>query len=229
MTEGTESRIVRARPHPFEYSPGRTALIVIDMQLDYCSLQGSAAKLGRDVSRIAPVIPAVLRTVEKARELGVTVIFTREGHRPDLSDCPLPKLERSRLAGGEIGSQGALGRRLVRGEPGNQLVPELCVKSDDIVLDKPGKGAFYATDLELVLQTKRLTHLVYCGISTNVCVHSTVREATDRGYWNLILEDACGAYDQELHDAAIRLVLAGGGIFGCVAKVTDFLATRTPG
>ena len=226
MGRATAMATVPARPDAFTYQPERTALIVVDMQLDYCSPEGSAAQLGRDVSRVRHVIPAVVRAVDKARQDGLTVIFTREGHRADLSDCPLPKLTRSRLSGAEIGGQGPLGRRLIRGESGNQLVPQLTIEERDILIDKPGKGAFYATDLDLVLRTRLITHLIFCGISTNVCVHSTVREATDRGYWNLILEDACGAYDQTLHDAAIRLILAGRGIFGSVATLSDFLSQQ---
>lgn len=218
---------VHAAPYDFVFPRDATALVVIDMQHEFCSEGGFASALGRDVSAARAIVPAVQQTVARARELGLRVLYTRESHRPDLSDCPAPKLERSRRAGAEIGGRGPLGRRLIRGEPGNQLIPEMDVQPQDVVLDKPGKGAFHATDLELVLRTLGITHLVFAGVSTNVCVHTSVREATDRGFWTLTLSDACAAYEPSLHEAGIAMFLTAGGIFGWVATVSDLTGSRT--
>lgn len=213
---------VPAKPYSFTFTDEGTALVVIDMQHDFCTEGGYASAYGRDVAHTRAVIPAIQRTIRQARDIGLPVIYTREGHRPDLSDCPASKLERSSRAGAPIGSEGPLGRHMVRGETGNQLIPEVEVTDGDVVVDKPGKGAFYATDLELILRNLGVTHLVVCGVTTNVCVHSTVREANDRGFRPLTLSDACAAYDTRLHEAAIDTIVTGGGLFGWVATTQDF-------
>lgn len=225
-TDGLQ--IEGAKPTPYLYDPSKTALLVIDMQHDYCSEGGYASALGHDVSAARSIIPAVQAAIATAREQGLPVIFTREGHRPDLSDCPPVLLDRSRRKGAEIGGSGPLGRRLVRGEPGHAIIPELSVVDGDLIIDKPQKSAFYGTDLEVVLATKGITHLLFSGVSTNVCVTSTLRDATDRAFWNLTLSDACAAYTQALHTAAIDMIASVGGIFGWIAKVKDF-NDATPG
>jgi biuret amidohydrolase len=215
------SAFVAAKPYDLEVPRERAALLVVDMQHEFLSVGGYASALGRDLEQVRDAVPAVQRAIAAARSAGMAVIFTRESHRPDLSDCPPPKLERSRVAGAEIGGQGALGRRLVRGEKGNELVPEMDVHPEDVIIDKPGKGAFFATDLDLVLRAQSLSHLFVCGISTNVCVNTTVREANDRGYWTLVLEDGCAGYTPALHEAALEMVCTGGGILGWVTRVSE--------
>jgi len=198
-----------------------SALIVIDMQRDFLDPDGYAAAAGLDVAALRGAIPAIRRLLSGARQAGMLVVHTREGHRPDLSDCPPAKLERSRAAGAEIGTRGPLGRLLVRGEAGHDIVPELQPLPGEPVVDKPGYGAFTNTDLEGILRIRGIERLIVCGVTTEVCVHSTLRDATDRGYRCVLVGDACASADAELHAAALRMVAVEGGIFG---KVLDTAA-----
>jgi nicotinamidase-related amidase len=202
----------------------KTALIVIDMQRDFIDADGYAAAAGLDVSMLRAAIPAIRRLLGGARQAGMLVLHTREGHRPDLSDCPPAKLERSRAAGAEIGTRGPLGRLLVRGEAGHDIVPELYPLPGEPVIDKPGYGAFHATDLDAILRAAAVERLLICGVTTEVCVHSTLREAIDRGYRCVLVGDACASADAALHEAALKMVAVEGGIFGAVANVDEAMA-----
>jgi biuret amidohydrolase len=207
---------IAASPYPYRLDPARAALLVIDMQRDFLEPGGFGAALGNDVSLLRGAIAPTARVLARARERGLRVIHTREGHRPDLSDCPPAKRARGRLATG-IGDAGPMGRILVRGAPGWQIVPALAPLADEPVVDKPGKGAFYATDLEALLRGRSVESLIVCGVTTEVCVHTTVREANDRGYECLVLADCVASYFPYLHRAAIEMVSAQGGIFGWVS------------
>jgi nicotinamidase-related amidase len=214
--------LVPAKPGPFALNPGTTALVVIDMQRDFLEPGGFGAMLGNDVSLLHAAVEPLQRVLAAARELGMTVIHTREGHRPDLLDCPPSKLARGGLECG-IGDVGPNGRILVRGEPGHDIVDALAPAPGEVVLDKPGKGSFYATDLELMLRNRAITSLIVTGVTTEVCVHTTVREANDRGFECLVLEDCCGSYFPEFHEVALRMIAAQGGIFGWVGTSSDLL------
>jgi nicotinamidase-related amidase len=218
---------VPADPYAFDLDPARTALLVIDMQRDFLEPGGFGAALGNDVSLLRRAIQPTARVLAAAREAGMLVVHTREGHRPDLSDCPPSKRARGRLATG-IGDPGPMGRILVRGEPGHDLVPELAPLPGEPVVDKPGKGSFHATDLEAMLRSRGVTSLVVCGVTTEVCVHTTVREANDRGFECLVLEDCTASYFPAFHQAAIDMVRAQGGIFGWVSTSGALLSTLTP-
>ena len=211
--------LVPAEPGPFAFEPDTTALLVIDMQRDFLEPGGFGAALGNDVSLLWSAVEPLQRVLAAARDAPMTIIHTREGHRPDMTDCPPAKLAR----GGFIGSESPNGRILIRGEHGHDIVDALAPAPGEIVLDKPGKGSFYATDLELMLRNRGITSLIVTGVTTEVCVHTTVREANDRGFECLVLSDCCGSYFPEFHAAALRMISAQGGIFGWVGSSSDLL------
>lgn len=205
------------------------ALIVIDMQRDFLEQGGYAAAAGMDVTALRRPIPFIRKLLDQARSCGMLVVHTREGHRADLSDCPPAKLARSRHAGAEIGSAGPLGRLLVRGEYGHDIIDELRPMPGEPVVDKPGYGAFHQTDLAQILGNHGIRSLLICGVTTEVCVHSTLREAVDHGYHCVIISDACSSAHRQLHDAALEMVGVEGGIFGTVADTDTVLAQISQG
>ena len=208
--------IIEAEPYPFDFDPARTSLIIIDMQRDFLEPGGFGAALGNDVSLLRRTIAPIRRLLDKARTTGLSIIHTREGHRPDLADLPPAKKARGRLAAG-IGDPGPMGRILVRGEPGHDIIPELYPLPGEPIVDKPGKGAFFATDLDAMLKNHGIAQLIICGVTTEVCVNTTVREANDRGYECLVVADCVGSYFPEFQEMGLRMIKAQGGIFGWVA------------
>jgi nicotinamidase-related amidase len=220
---------VYAEPYQWPYdgvwSPADTALIIIDMQTDFCGKGGYVELMGYDISLTARAIQPISRLLETMRRIpGFTIIHTREGHRPDLSDLPANKRWRSGSIGAEIGSPGPMGRILVRGEPGWDIIDALYPLPHEIIIDKPGKGSFYATDLDMILRTKGIRNLILTGITTDVCVHTTMREANDRGYECMILEDCTGATAEANHKAALEMVKMQGGVFGSVTSSEKVLS-----
>ncbi|MFO0896955.1 MAG: cysteine hydrolase [Pirellulales bacterium] len=213
---------VPAEPYEFLLEPQSTALLVIDMQRDFVLPGGFGELLGNDVSKLTPAIAPTKRVLETFRGQHLKVIHTREGHRPDLSDCPPAKRARGHLKIG-IGDQGPMGRVLVRGEQGHGIIDDLAPVGMEPVVDKPGKGAFFATDLDLILKNWQIKSLVVTGVTAEVCVHTTVREANDRGYECLVLEDCIASYFPEFHLAAVNMIKAQGGIFGWISTSEQLL------
>jgi nicotinamidase-related amidase len=221
------SRAVPAHPSPFTFDPASTALLVIDMQRDFLEPGGFGESLGNDVSQLRRTIEPTAALLRACRAVNLPIIHTREGHRPDLADCPPAKLARGKPSQ-RIGDPGPMGRILIQGEYGHDIIDELAPVAGEVVIDKPGKGAFYATGLGPVLADMGVLSLVVAGVTTEVCVHTTVREANDRGYECLVLSDCVGSYFPEFHRVALEMVAAQGGIFGWVAMSTDFTAALAP-
>jgi nicotinamidase-related amidase len=216
-------RTIEAEPAAVAVDTERTALLIIDMQRDFLEPGGFGAALGNDVSRLKAAVGPCADVLAAARRAGILIIHTREGHRPDLSDAPAIKLERGDPAL-RIGAPGPMGRILVRGEPGHDIIPELYPAAGEPVIDKPGKGAFYQTDLELMLRNRGVETLLVCGVTTEVCVNTTVREANDRGFRCIVLADCCASYFPEFHEAGLKMIKAQGGIFGSVFAAGPVIA-----
>jgi nicotinamidase-related amidase len=218
--------VIIAEPEPIELDWSKTALVIIDMQRDFMEPGGFGETLGNDVSQLAPAVKPIGAVLAAARATGMLVVHTREGHLPDLSDAPPAKVERG-APSKRIGDPGPMGRILIRGEAGHDIIPELYPVAGEIVIDKPGKGAFYATGLNDVLKEHGVENLLVCGVTTEVCVNTTVREANDRGYRCVVIADGCASYFPEFHEMGLKMIKAQGGIFGWVAVSAAILKAMT--
>lgn len=213
---------VKARPYDFSYNPSNTALVLNDFQRDFLLPGGFGEALGNDVSLLQATIEPTRRVLEECRKHGILVVHTREGHLPDLSDCPQSKITRGNLEM-KIGDQGPMGRILIRGEYGHGIIDELAPIEGELLIDKPGKDPFYNTDLDKQLKIRNITHMISGGVTTEVCEFGFVRGANDRGYEVLVLEDCVASYNPDLHDAALKMIVSQGGIFGWVTNSKEFL------
>ena len=212
-----------AEPTPISIDPARTALVIIDMQRDFLEPGGFGESLGNDVSLLKAAVEPCRQVLAAARKAGMLVIHTREGHSPDMNDAPPAKVERGSPSK-RIGDPGPMGRILIQGEPGHDIIPELYPMAGEPVIDKPGKGAFYATNLGLILANRAIENLLVCGVTTEVCVNTTVREGNDRGFRCIVLADCCGSYFPEFHKMGLAMIKAQGGIFGWVASSPAVIA-----
>ena len=216
---------IDAEPGKIEIEPARTAIVMIDMQRDFLEPGGFGETLGNDVSLLAKAVKPAKALLGWARKLGMLIVHTREGHRPDMADAHPAKVERG-APSMRIGDAGAMGRILIRGEAGHDIIPELAPEAGEPIVDKPGKGAFYATDLQTILQSRGIENLIVGGVTTEVCVHTTVREANDRGYRCIVAGDCCGSYFPEFHEMGLKMIKAQGGIFGWVSDSARILAAN---
>src|SRR5262245_54026087 len=222
--------VISAEPEPIKFDWSSTALVIIDMQRDFMEPGGFGETLGNDVGQLARAVKPIGAVLQAARDMGMLVIHTREGHLPDLSDAPPAKIARG-APSLRIGDPGPMGRILIRGEAGHDIIPELYPLDSEIVIDKPGKGAFYATELGEVLKNHDIDNLLVCGVTTEVCVNTTVREANDRGYRCVVISDGCASYFPEFHEMGLKMIKAQGGIFGWVADsaaVLKAISTEIP-
>jgi biuret amidohydrolase len=227
-SQQSSKSVITAEPEPIEIDWSTTALVIIDMQRDFLEAGGFGETLGNDVSRLATAIKPIASVLRAARDLGILVIHTREGHLPDLSDAPAAKVERG-APSLRIGDPGPMGRILIRGEPGHDIIPALYPLATEIIIDKPGKGAFYATSLDDILQKHAIANLLVCGVTTEVCVNTTVREANDRGYRCVVLADGCASYFPQFHEIGLNMIKAQGGIFGWVSDSASVLKAMIGG
>jgi nicotinamidase-related amidase len=229
MAISATTSLLAAEPQPIALDWATTALVIIDMQRDFLEPGGFGETLGNDVSQLARAVVPCASVLAAARAAGILVVHTREGHLPDLSDAPPAKIARG-APSKRIGDPGPMGRILIRGEAGHDIIAALYPRDDEIVIDKPGKGAFYATELGDILQKYGIENLLVCGVTTEVCVNTTVREANDRGYRCVVLADCCASYFPEFHEIGLRMIKAQGGIFGWVSSsgaVLEAMATET--